>query len=118
MVEQLPYVMKLLNNRIKMCRGCGSLISRKADRSIPDPPNDFVMAHEERRPFADANKVTRISRLQNHPNVACICRQHTSFMGPEIQVPAVIYRRSILKNILVGMKWWTLKYKQCNFLLI
>ena len=93
MVEQLPYAVKLLNNRIKKCRYCGSLFSRKADGSIPDPPNDLIIAHEERGPFADANNITRISRLQNvyyHPNVACIRRQHASFMGPKIQVPAEV----------------------------
>jgi hypothetical protein len=89
--EQLPYVVKLLNNRIKKCRGCGSLFARKADGSVPDPPNDLVVAHEERQPFADANNKTRLSRPQNvyyHPNVACIRRHNASFLGPEIQVSA------------------------------
>ena len=48
------YVVKLLNNRIKKCRGCDSLFSGKADGSISDPPNYLLIAHEERRPFADA----------------------------------------------------------------
>jgi hypothetical protein len=89
----LPYVVKLLNNRIKKCRGCGSLFSRKADGSVLDPPNDLVVAREERRPFSDSNNVTRLSRLQNvyyHSNVACIRRQNASFVGPEIQVSAEI----------------------------
>ncbi len=91
MADQLPYVVKLLNNRIKKCRGCGFLFSRRADGSVPDPPNNLVIAREERRPFADASNITRISRLQNvyyHPNVACIRRQNASFMGSEIQVSA------------------------------
>ncbi len=60
--DQLPYVVKLLNNRIKKCRGCGSLFSRRADGSVPDPPNNLVIAREERRPF---DNITRMSRLQN-----------------------------------------------------
>ena len=54
MDEQLPYVVKLLNNRIKKCRGCGSLFARKADRSVPDPPNDLIIVHEE---LTDASNV-------------------------------------------------------------
>ena len=52
--EQRPYVVKFLNKRIKKCRGCGSFFSRKADGSNLDPPNDLVVAHEERRAFAPA----------------------------------------------------------------
>ena len=47
--------------------------------------------NEERRPFSDAQNVTRMSRPQNvyyHPNVSCIQRQNPSFVGSEIQVPA------------------------------
>ena len=107
--DKLPYVVKLLNNRIKKCRGCGSLFSRKADGSVLDPPNDLVIAHEERRPFADANNITRLSRLQNvyyHPNVACIRRHNASFVGPEIQVSAEIDLTDVhLKYLIEHFGW-------------
>ena len=89
--EQRPYIVKLLNNRIRKCRGCGAVFSRKVDGSPPDPPHNLVIAHEERRPFSDAHNVTRMSRPQNvyyHPNVSCIRRQNPSFVTTEIQVSA------------------------------
>ena len=89
--EQRAFVVKLLNNCIKKCRGCGAAFSRKVDGSPPEPPNNLVICHEERRPFSDAQNVTRMSRPQNvyyHPNVSCIRRQNPSFVGSEIQVPA------------------------------
>lgn len=88
--DQKPYVIKILNKRIKKCRGCGSFFSRKGDGSNLDPPNDLVVAHEERRAFTDATNISRLSRPQNvyyHPNCACIRRLNASFVGPEIQVP-------------------------------
>ena len=57
--------MKLLNNRIKKCRGCNKDFCRKLDGSLPDPPLDMIIAHEERRPFSDSQNVKRLSRPQN-----------------------------------------------------
>ena len=57
------FIVKLLNNRIKKCRGCNREFSRKVDRSPPDPPLNLVICHEERRPFRDASNAARLSRL-------------------------------------------------------
>ena len=72
-----PYVVRLLNNIIKKCSGCEEKFAMKLDGSSPDPTNDLIIGHEERRPFSDAQNVTRLSRLQNvyyHANIHCIRR--------------------------------------------
>ena len=89
MSEERPFIVKIINNRIKKCRGCGGDFVRKADGSLPDPPMNLVICHEETRPFRDATNVVRQSKLQNvyyHANVQCIRRQNASFVGPEIVV--------------------------------
>ena len=48
--EQRAYIVKLLNNRIKKCCGCGTAFLRKVDGSPPEPPN-LVICHEERCPI-------------------------------------------------------------------
>lgn len=80
--------MKLLNNRIKKCRGCNREFMRKVDGSPPDPPLNMVICHEERRPFIDSQNVKRSSRPQNvyyHCNLACIRANH---VGHDLQIPA------------------------------
>ena len=56
--ESNPFLVKLLNNRIKKCRGCNREFSRKVDGSPPDPPLNLVICHEERRPYHDAANAT------------------------------------------------------------
>lgn len=58
-----PFYVKLLNKRIKKCRGCGSEFSRKTDGSPPDSPNNLIIAHEERWPFSDTQNVMRWSKI-------------------------------------------------------
>lgn len=82
--------MKLLNNRIKKCRGCNKDFCRKLDGSPPDPPLDMII---ERRPFSDSQNVKRLSRPQNvyyHSNLACIRANHPRFVGNELQIPAAV----------------------------
>ena len=85
-------VVKLLNNRIKKCRGCGAAFSWKVDGSPPEPPNNLVICHEEQRPFSDAQNVTHMNRPQNvyyHPIMSPAFSTKTpSFIASEIQVPA------------------------------
>ena len=45
--ESKAFVVKLLNNQIKKCRGCNGEFSRKVDGSLPDPPLNVVVCHED-----------------------------------------------------------------------
>ena len=77
-------MVKFLNNRIKKCYGCSSEFTRKVDGSLPDPPLNLVISHEERREFRDASNALRLGNNQNvyyHPNVSCIRRRNASFVG-------------------------------------
>ena len=88
--ELTPFLVKLLNNRIKKCRGCNQEVSRKVDGSPPDPPLNLVICHEERRPYRDTSNATRLSRPQNvyyHANLTCIRANHPSFIGCEVLIP-------------------------------
>lgn len=38
-----PFIVKLLKNRIKKCRGCNRDFTRKVDGSPPDPPMNLVI---------------------------------------------------------------------------
>ncbi len=84
-----PIVVRLLNNRIKKCSGCETPFARKIDGLPPDPPNDLIISHEERRPFNDASNTSRLSQLHNvyyHPSIQCVRRYYPSFAG-DLQVP-------------------------------
>lgn len=88
--ESKPFVVKLLNNRIKKCRGCNREFSRKVDGSLPDPPLNVVVCHEERRPFRDSSNVTRLSRPQNvyyHANLSCIRANNPHFLPFHLHIP-------------------------------
>ena len=103
------YVVKLLNNRIKKCHGCGAAFSRKVDGSTLEPPNNLVICHEEQRPFSDVQNVTCMSRPQNvyyHPNVSCIRHQNPSFVASEIQVPADHELQPLHERYLEDHFWW------------
>ena len=103
------FVVKILSNRIKKCRGCGALFSRKVDGSPPDPPNDLVIAHEERLPFTDAQNVARLSRPQNlyyHLSMSCIRRQNPSVIGNDIYVPGDLTLLSVHEKYLFDCFGW------------
>ena len=81
-----PYIVQFLNKRIKKCRGCGTEFSRKIDGSIPDPPNNLVIQHEERRAFTDVNG-PRLSRIQNvyyHCALSCVRRINPLFQPSQL----------------------------------
>ena len=89
--QERPFLVKLLNNRIKKCRGCGREFARKVDGSPPDPPLDLIIGHEERWHFTDAQNTPRLGKLQNvyyHPCVACVRVHNADFHGSELKVPA------------------------------
>ena len=90
-------------------RGCGALFSRKVDGSPPDPPNDLVIAHEERRPFTDAQNVARLIRPQNvyyHPSMSYIHHQNPSFIGNDIYVPGDLTLLSVHEKYLFDHFSW------------
>ena len=100
--ESSPFLVKLLNNRIKKCRGCNREFSRKVDGSPPDPPLNLVICHEERRPYRDASNATRLSRPQNvyyHANLSCIRSNHPSFAVHEVQIPTDVELSSAHKYL-------------------
>ena len=75
----------------------------------PDPQNDLIIAHEERRPFTDAKNISRISRSQNvyyHSNLLCIHCQNPSFIGTDLEVPEDLYLQPIHKKSLSGHFGW------------
>jgi hypothetical protein len=98
-----PFLVKLLKNRIKKCKGCNRNFSRKVDGSPPDPPLNLVVSHEERHPFTDAQNVRRVSRPQNtyyHASLSCIRASNPSFVGCQLQVPADVKLSSVHKKYL------------------
>lgn len=89
--NRVQYVIKRLNNRIKKCRGCGGQFSRKANGSLPDPPMDLVISHEEQRQYRDKNNKICVGKPQNvyyHSNISCIRRENAAFFGPELVLAA------------------------------
>lgn len=87
-----PFLVKLLNNRIKKCRGCGREFSRKANGALPDPPLNLVISHEERQPYTDANNTPQLGKLQNvyyHPSLTCIRQHNPTFTGCQLRVEDV-----------------------------
>ena len=99
--SDVPFTVKLLNNRIKKCRGCNWEFSRKVDGSPPDPPLNLVICHIERRPFRDASNATRLSHPQNvyyHANPSCIRANNPSFISSEVHIPKDIQLSSAHKK--------------------
>ena len=81
------YVIKLLNNRIKKCRGCGGNFIRKTDGSLPDPPMNLTVSRMERRSYTDSNNVTKLSKKQNvyyHPTLSCIKKVNANFDSSQL----------------------------------
>ena len=85
---------KLLNNRIKKCRGCNTEFARKVDGSLPDPPLSVVVCHEE--------NITIFSRPQNvyYANLSCIRMVNPTFSPHHLQVPADTELSEAHKNYL------------------
>ena len=80
------YVIKLLNNRIKKCRGCGGNFIRKTDESLPDPPMNLTVSRMERS-YTDSHNVTKLSTKQNvyyHPNLSCIKKVNINFNSSQL----------------------------------
>ncbi len=88
-----PFIVKILTKRIKKCICCGSEFTKKIDGSLPDPPNDLVVAREERRVFQYAQNTPQLSRFQNvhyHTNLGCIRRRNPLFVSTCLVIPADI----------------------------
>ena len=119
------YVVKLLNNCIKKCRGCRAAFSWKVDGSLPEPPNNLVLCHEEQRPFSEAKNVIHVwidLNVYYHPihnYVSCIQRQNPSFVASEIQVSADLELLPPAWKVPGGPLWVTFNYfLTSNFLLL
>ena len=86
-----PFYLKKLTGNIRVCQGCrGSL--RLADGSIPNPPNDLVVARLERRQFRDSSGTlktpSRASAAHYHARLACVRAGDPSFIASSLLIPA------------------------------
>ena len=88
-----PFYLKKLTGNIRVCQGCrGSL--RVVDGSIPNPPNDIVVARLEKRPFRDQSgalkTASRASAAHYHARLGCVRAGDPSFVPSALLIPADI----------------------------
>ena len=85
-----PFLIKMLNRRIKVCAGCKGQHFKNADDGLLSPPHDICLGHRESLSFINPRTGTECSKLGNayyHFNLDCIRRKHPSFTAAQVECP-------------------------------
>ena len=90
-----PFLIKMLNRRIKVCAGCKGQHFKNADNGLLSPPHDICLGHKESLSFINPRTGKECSKLGNayyHINLDCIRKKHPSFTAAQVEYP-VRYKR-------------------------
>ena len=86
-----PFQLKMLNHMMKVCAGCRGGYEKKQDGSLPDPPDDICICHEEtitltepvsKKPFQKKTKV------HYHCRKECVPIKNPNFQLNTLEVPS------------------------------
>ena len=84
-----PFILKLLNGRIKVCAGCKTPHLKSADNGLL-PPFDICLCHKEQLSFINPRNGQECSKLGNahyHITLDCIKKKHPTFSAVQIECP-------------------------------
>ena len=88
-----PFLIKMLNRRIKVCAGCKGQHFKNADNGLLSPPHDICLGHKESLSFINPRTGKECSKLGNayyHINLDCIRKKHPSFTAAQVEYPREI----------------------------
>ena len=77
-----PFLVKLLNGRIKICAGCKGPHLKNTNNHVLSPPYDICIYYKETQAFINPQTGLESSKLGNayyHVNLTCIQRKHPNF---------------------------------------
>ena len=77
-----PFIVKFLNQRIKVCGGCNGPYLKGVDNKVLPPPNDICILHTEPLKYINPRTGLESSKIGNayyHINSACIRKKHPDF---------------------------------------
>ena len=81
-----PFMVKMLNGRIKVCAGCKGPHLKGVNGLLP-PPHDICIGHKEPLPFVNPHTGLECSKIGNayyHVNLQCIRKKHPTFSATEL----------------------------------
>ena len=85
-----PFLVKLLNGRIKVCAGCKGPHLKSTNNRVLPPPYDMCISHRETQVFVNPHTGLESSKLGNayyHVNLTCIQKKHSSFSPHQLVCP-------------------------------
>ena len=86
-----PFFVRFISGNIRTCQGCRESL-RLPDGTIPNPPNDIVVARLERRPYFDRSSgdwcfPRRETNSHYHFKLSCVVKADPLFVPSTLQVP-------------------------------
>ena len=85
-----PFLVKLLNGRIKVCAGCKGPHLKNTNNRVLSPPYDMCICHKETQAFINPQTGLESSKLGNayyHVNLTCIQKKHPNFSPDHLVCP-------------------------------
>jgi len=77
-----PFLVKLLNGRIKICAGCKGPHLKNTNNRVLSRPYDICISHSETQVFVNPHTGLECSKPGNgyyHVNLSCIQKKHPNF---------------------------------------
>ena len=85
-----PFLIKMLNRRIKVCAGCKGQHHKNSDKGLLSPPHDICLGHKESLSYINPHSGTECFKMGNayyHINLECIRRKHPNFTATQVECP-------------------------------
>ena len=85
-----PFLVKLLNGRMKICAGCKGPHLKNTNNRVLSPPYDICICHKETQGFINPQTGLESSKLGNayyHVNLTCIQKKHPNFSPDQLVCP-------------------------------
>lgn len=89
-----PFLVKLLNGRIKICAGCKGPHLKNTNNRVLSPPYDICISHKETQVFINPHTGLESSKLGNayyHVNLTCIRKKHPKFSSDQLECPEDVW---------------------------
>lgn len=107
-----PFMIKLLNGRIKVCAGCKGSHMKDADNGLLPPPHDICIGHSEPLTFINPRTGLECSKTGNayyHVSLACIIKKHPDFTPAQIVCSDDV--KMLLKEVHFKFLWDKLGFR-------
>ena len=82
-----PFIIKLLNGRIRVCAGCKGPHMKDANNGLLPPPHDICIGHSEPITFINPNtglECIKIGNAYYHVSLTCIRKKHPNFTPSQV----------------------------------